>query len=157
MAVRRWGEVVELAARALKSGSHPSAGKPASGVLIDLLSAKLLEGRFAQLPRPDGALLLHEERGVHASRPLFGKPTPCVGRDAELSSLESQLTAAIEDSEVLAVLFTAPPGVGKSRLRPEFLPRVEKRSEPLTVLLGRGDMMSAGAPYGILRAAVQKG
>ena len=150
------GEVVELAARALKSGSHPSAGKPASGVLIDLLSAKLLEGRFAQLPRPDGALLLHEERGVDASRPLLGKPTPCVGRDAELSSLESQLTAAIEDSEARVVLFTAPPGAGKSRLRHEFLRRVEKRSEPVTVLLGRGDMMSAGAPYGILRAAVQK-
>jgi len=54
------------------------------------------------------------------------------------------------------VLVTAPPGVGKSRLRHEFLRRLGQRSEDVTVLLGRGDMMSAGAPYGILGAAIRQ-
>lgn len=150
------GEVVERAARSLNRGSHPALGKPTTGVLIDSLSAKLLEGRFAQTPQPDGAVLLHEQRDADASRPLLGKPTPCVGRETELATLDVQLSDCIEESEARAVLITAPPGVGKSRLRHEFLRRVEKRSEPITVLLGRGDVMSAGAPYGILRAALHK-
>lgn len=70
--------------------------------------------------------------------------------------LEAQLAACIDESEAHLVLFTAPPGAGKSRLRHEFLRRVEKRSEPLTLLLGRGDVMSVGAPYGILRSALHK-
>lgn len=150
------GEVVELAARSLKRGSHPSLPRSTTGVLIDPLSAKLLEGRFVQTPQPGGALLLHEEREVDSSRPLLGKPTPCVGRAAELGAMEAQLAACIEESEARVVLFTASPGIGKSRLRHEFIRRVEKRSEPLTLLRGRGDMMSAGAPYGILRTAIHK-
>lgn len=150
------GEVVELAARALKSGSHPAFGKLTTGVMIDPLSAKLIEGRFAQTPQPGGTLLLHEERDADESRPLLGKPTPCVGRDAELGTLESQFAACIEESEARVMLFAAPPGTGKSRLRHEFVRRVEKRSDPVTVLLGRGDMMSAGTPYGMLRAAIHR-
>lgn len=150
------GEVVELAAQLLESGNHSSSGKQTTGVPIDPLSAKLLAGRFAQLPVPGGVLLLHEERDVDASRPLLGKPTPCVGREAELSLLEAQLSACIEESEARVILITAPPGAGKSRLRHEFLRRTENKCGPLTVLLGRGDMMSAGAPYGILRTAIHK-
>ena len=89
------------------------------------------------------------------SRPLLGKPTPCVGREAELSSLEAQLASCIEESEARAVLVTAPPGAGKSRLRHELLRRIERRGEAVTILAGRGDAMSAGAPYGILAAAIR--
>ena len=150
------GEVVDLAARSLKNGSQQSLEKPTTGVLIDPLSAKLLEGRFTQTPRPGGALLLHEEKDVDASRPLLGKPTPCVGREPELANLEAQLADCIAESEARVVLVTAPPGTGKSRLRHEFLRRVETRNESITILLGRGDMMSAGAPFGILAAAIRK-
>ena len=45
------------------------------------------------------------------------------------------------------MLVTAPPGAGKSRLRREFLRCVVLRAEPVTVLLGRADLMSAGSPY----------
>ncbi len=150
------GEVVELAARSLHRGSQSAAAKPTSGVLIDPLSAKLLAGRFAQTPQSGGALLLHEERDVDMTRPLLGKPTPCVGREAELGTLESQLSACIEESEARVVLVTAPPGVGKSRLRHEFLRRIEKRDDAITVLVGRADMMSAAAPYAILRAVIHR-
>lgn len=150
------GEVVEQAARSLKTASRPAAGTPTSGVIADALSAKLLTGRFAQRPHPGGAVLLYEEREVDTSRPLLGRPTPCVGREAELGALESQLAACIEESEARVVLFSAPPGTGKSRLRHEFIRRLQKRSEPLTVMIGRGDMTSAGAPYGILRPMLHK-
>lgn len=54
------------------------------------------------------------------------------------------------------MLVTAPPGIGKSRLRHEFIRRVEKRGESITLLVGRGDLMSAGASYGLLRDAIHK-
>ena len=150
------GEVVELAARSLKSRSHPAAAKPATGVRIDSLSAKLLQGRFVQTPQPDGALLLYEERDVDASRLLLGKPTPCVGREAELATIDALLHNCQEESEAQVVVITAPPGAGKSRLRHEFLRRAAQRDASVTVLLGRGDMMSAGAPYQILGEAVRR-
>lgn len=146
------GEVVELAARSLKSSTSP--GKTATGVRIDPLSAQLLHDRFVLAPHPDGALLLYEERDVDTSRLLLGKPTPCVGRETELAVLDAQLTGCIEESEARAVLFVAPPGGGKSRLRHEFVRRVEKRSDKVTLLMGRGELTGAGTPYGIFRSAV---
>lgn len=148
------GEVVEKAAHLLKSGSHASVPDESSGVFADSLTAQLLAGRFTQTPRPGGALLLGEEREIDASRTLLGKPTPCMGRDPELVLLDSQLASCIEYSEPRVTLITASPGVGKSRLRHEFLLRLEKRVRPVTLLMGRGDMMSAGAAYAILRTAI---
>jgi hypothetical protein len=150
------GEVVDLAARSLRSGGPPPNPEAPSGVWVDILSAKLLDGRFAQTPQPGGALLLYEERDPDTSRPLLGKPTPCVGREAELGTLEAWLKGCIEESQARAVLITAPPGVGKSRLRHEVLRRVGKRAGPVTVLLGRGDLLSAGAAYGIVCRAIRR-
>ena len=147
------GEVVEAAARALKKGQPLNTS---AGVFVDTLSAKLLKGRFAQTPRPGGALLLGEEREIDASQPLLGKPTTCIGRDPELANLEAQLSACIEESAARAILVTAPPGMGKSRLRHEFIRRIAKRSESLTRLVSRGDLTGAGDPYGMLRDAIHK-
>lgn len=149
------GDVVERAARSLKAGPQAAEPSVTTGVLLDTLSAKLLGHRFALTPYPGGALLLHEEREVDASRPLLGKPTPCIGREVELHNLEGQLGACVEDSEARVVLITAPPGTGKSRLRHEFMRRVEKRGEPVTVLLGRGDLLQAGAAYRIIARALR--
>src|SRR5262249_5212194 len=140
------GEAVELAARALRSESARTDDSTSSGVLVDTLSSKLLGTRFRKTPRPDGTLLLGEEQYADASRLLLGKPTPCVGRETELSTLEAQLTGCIEDREPRIVLVSAPPGTGKSRLRHEFLRRVAERSEEVTVVLGCGNPMTAGAP-----------
>ncbi|MFO0580116.1 MAG: protein kinase [Polyangia bacterium] len=148
------GEVVEQAAHALRTGeSERSSAR--SGVLVDVLTAKLLQGQFAQTPQSDGALLLGEEKSSDASRPLLGRPTPCVGRDAELAMLEAQLSACIEEGAACATLVTAPPGIGKSRLRHEFVRRVQRRSEPLTLMLARGEILGAGAAYGLLAKVVR--
>lgn len=149
-----FGDVVERAARSLQARSPGILKSP--GVLVDALSAKLLAGRFAQTPQPDGAVLRYEARDEDASLPLLGRPTPCVGRDTELGILEGMLNGCRDEHEARVVLVTAPPGVGKSRLRHEFLRRVDQRGSPVTTLLGRGDMMSAGAPYGILADALRR-
>lgn len=150
------GEVVDCAARAIKDRGHASLAQDASAVLLDDLSARLLGSRFVQMTSPDGILLLSEEREADASRPLLGLPTPCVGRDAELNNLEGQLASSVEEGEARVVLVSAGPGVGKSRLRHELLRRVDARFQSVTLLLGRGKLGSAAAPYGLLVDAIHR-
>ncbi len=144
------GEVVDLAAQRLWSARQQIEQGAASAVYADALSAKLLSGRFVLSPCGSGVMILAEEKEADASRPLLGKPTPCVGRDAELRMLDMWLTSCIEERAARVMLVTAAPGVGKSRLRHEFLRSVEKRDEPVTVFSGGGDLTAAGTPYGIL-------
>jgi serine/threonine protein kinase/tetratricopeptide (TPR) repeat protein len=144
------GEVVERAAHALT----PNPELTTSGIHIDTLSAKLLEGRFAITSRSFGAMLHDEHRSVDESRLLLGKPTACVGREVELDNLEGLLEICIEEKEAKAIIVTAKAGLGKSRLRHEFLRRVDKRDESIMVLVGRGSMLHVGAAYRMVVRAI---
>src|SRR5262249_35258540 len=129
----------------------------------------LLGQGFALAPSPEGGLFIGREKDADVSRPLLGKPTPCVGREAELGSLEALFAASVEESEARAVLVTAPPGAGQSRRRDELLRRIAQRGEAVTmggdppnpplravtILAGRGAAMSTVGPYGLLAAAVR--
>jgi tetratricopeptide (TPR) repeat protein len=150
------GEVADRAAQLMRrrSVARPEPDSQ-GGVVLDSLSAQLLGPRFTVTTSKDGAALVGEEREVDATRPLLGKPTPCVGRDAELTMLDVQLTSSIENGEACAILVTAVAGAGKSRLRHEFLRRARARERPPTVLVGNGDIGSAGVPYGMLCDAVR--
>jgi len=150
------GEVVELAARLQSTGQDAVPTAERTGVLLDALSARLLQGRFVQTPQSFGAMLVSEEREADGERPLLGKPTPCVGREVELTILEGQLQRCQEESEARVVLVTGPPGTGKSRLRHEYLRRTAMLAEPPIVLSGRGDLLAAGAPYGIIGQALKQ-
>ncbi len=127
-----------------------------SPVLLDEVTAGLLGPGF-QLTRPQsGLFVLHGKHlSADASRPLLGKPTPCVGREQELALLQLAFTTCVEESTAQGVLVTAPAGVGKSRLRHEFLRRLEHHEPPVQVLLGRGDPMSAGSADGLLGQALR--
>ena len=70
--------------------------------------------------------------------------------------LDFTLSASIEDQQARVVLVMAPPGVGKSRLRHEFLRRLERRAEPVQVILGLGDPLSAGASVSLLGQALRR-
>jgi hypothetical protein len=124
-------------------------------VLFDDTTAKLIESRFVVEHGPDAApRLLRERLDADTSRPLLGKPTPCIGREAELSMLDNLFQSCRDDGTPTAVLLTAPPGMGKSRLRHEFIRRITAHGEDILVLLGRGDAMSAGSSYGLLSQAI---
>ncbi|EPX65420.1 Adenylate cyclase [Cystobacter fuscus DSM 2262] len=104
-----------------------------------------------------GVYLLHgEQLGTDESRPLLGKPTPCVGRAQELALLDFTFTSSIEEPGARALLVTAPPGTGKSRLRHEFLRRIERKAPETLVLLGRGDPMSVGATTNLMGQALRR-
>ncbi|PTL80692.1 serine/threonine-protein kinase PknK [Vitiosangium sp. GDMCC 1.1324] len=148
------GEAMDRAGRLLSQLERmPSS----SAVVMDEVTAGLLGPGF-QLSRLDsGAFLLQgEQLGADASRPLLGKPTPCVGREQELALLDFTLNSCIEEPAARALLVTAPAGVGKSRLLHEFLRRVERREQQPLLLVGRGDPMRMGASYGLLGQALRR-
>jgi hypothetical protein len=124
-------------------------------VALDELTAGLLGAGFLLASAGEDTFLLKGEHlSVDETRPLLGKPTPCVGRELELSMLELAFTTCQEEQSARALLVTAPAGMGKSRLRHEFLRRLEKRRQQGLILLGRAEPMSTKAAYGLLGQAL---
>jgi len=144
------GEVIDRAARMLASA-------PASrAVRLDETTAGLLDVRFEVTGDTRGLELVAERPEVPATRTLLGKPTPCVGRERELSTLMAAYQESAHEPVARAMLVTAPPGTGKSRLRHELLRRFAETDEPPEVWMGRGDPMKAGSPYAILAPALRR-
>jgi len=158
--------IVIATGRALLAGSAPTGeaadraaalALEASGatILLDELTAGLLDGRCRVGKLGAGVFTLDRAAlAADATRPLLGRPTPCVGRDAELATLDIALGACRDDGVPRAVLVVAPPGQGKTRLLHEWLRRTEAGSDPPLVLLGRADPVR-GAAGGLLAQALR--
>lgn len=155
------GEVLERAWRLL-SCATPAPTEPHTSlpqIRIDRVSAGLLHDRFElspPLPGAEGFLLGGERLDADRERLLLGKPTPCVGRERELATLESIYSECKDEQVARAVLVLGPPGLGKSRLRHEFLRRISRAGLPVHVLSGRGDPMKIKSAYGLLADALRK-
>jgi hypothetical protein len=152
------GEVLDRAWALLRRPPTPGVvpSPERRRILMDTVSADLLETRFELRPITGGFSLESERRADDATRLLLGHPTPCVGRERELTILESALTECEDLSVARAVLVLSPPGLGKSRLRHEFMRRLADREQQPAVLLGRGDPMKAKSSYGLLGAALRQ-
>jgi tetratricopeptide (TPR) repeat protein len=124
-------------------------------VAVDEMTAGLLGPRF-DVHVEDGAhWVLGERDDLEVPRLLLGRPTPCVGRDAELAHLDAVLQECIADREPRAVLVTAPPGTGKTRLASEFLTRVRARGS-VRCLLARGDAVAAGSSLALAQKLIRQ-
>jgi hypothetical protein len=144
------GEAVDRAAQLLESN-------PPSGVIrLDSVTAGLLDTRFVTEMRDGVAHLTGEVANLDESRPLLGKPTPCVGRELELTQLESLVASSIDDASPKAAVVMGPPGIGKSRLRHELSRRVRERYPATALIVGYGDPMTAGSPYVLLADALRR-
>ena len=156
------GEAIERAARLVRSHKPSQPETSASphmlveGVWLDDVSAGLLDARFLVAQSDRGAILQCERLAIDESRTLLGRPTPCVGREQELGTLDAALSSCIDESGARAVMVTAAPGIGKSRLRHEFLRRLEAQALNLQILVGRCEPMSAGSPYAVLNHALRR-
>jgi tetratricopeptide (TPR) repeat protein len=124
-------------------------------IRLDDLSAGLLDAEFEVLAG-EHSLVLWAERDGAAARTVCGRPTPHVGRRRELMMLEAALFESAEEGAARAVLVTGPPGSGKSRLRRELIASLRSASAPPELVFGRGEVASAGAPFGVLAHAVRR-
>ncbi len=151
------GEVLERAGHLLRSAAESARVHTTEKILLDRITAGLLSERWQlEEDSESAAILLGGRSDEDESRPLLGKPTPCVGREQELGVLESALSSCIEESEPHFLLVAAPAGMGKSRLRHEFLRRLSNLDTNPVVLAAHGDAMLRGSPYGMIAAMLKK-
>jgi len=137
--------------------ARSDSGDSSPGILLDDMTAHLLDARFQLRHTDSGVYVLDSELAIDEARPLLGKPTPCVGRERELTALQLLLDDCCEESMARLAVVIAAPGIGKSRLRHEFLRRVQHDNvHGVDVWFGRGDPTRAGAPYDLLTDALRR-
>jgi serine/threonine protein kinase/tetratricopeptide (TPR) repeat protein len=141
----------------ISSEAETSEGfRPAQApIRLDSVTAGLLDARFDVRDKGSGFLLYGERPVAEGARTLLGKPTACVGRDRELGLLEQLFEECVDERAPQAVLITGQAGMGKSRLAHEFLREVRRRSENVTLWIGRADSLRAGSTFGLLGQALR--
>jgi eukaryotic-like serine/threonine-protein kinase len=138
------GEVIDRAVRLVPRGE--------ARIVLDDETAGLLGSRFEV---GAGMTLLGEREG-ETVRTVLGRVTACVGRDREVRALRASFEQAVSEPVAQAVLITAPPGQGKSRLRCELVSWIRSEHPGCEILFGRGEPVSAGAPFGLLAPAIRR-
>ena len=148
-AIDRAAELVRDAPRSVRHAVAP--------VHIDEATAGLLDARF-DVRSADGGLELFRELdgGADEARSLLGVATPCVGRERELAMLDATLAQVIDEGLARAVLVLADAGMGKSRLRQEWLRRVRARDDGIAIWYARADPMGGSSPFSLVRQAIRR-
>ena len=150
------GEAIDRAVSLLRAAQRHGGASRAS-VVVDPVTAGLLDGRFELQEQGDQRELLGErDVGLDAARSLLGKPTPCVGRGREIATLEGLFAACRAESVARAVLLTGPAGIGKSRVLYELVQRVRGHRDAASIWLARGDPMSVGFSWGLVAQMVAR-
>lgn len=150
-------ETIDRAAEMLLSAAAADGDTLRDGIAIDEVTARLLDAQFDVRKTDTGYALHGEHEPAEGARMLLGRATPCVGRDAELRTLEQLFDECLEEPAARAAIVTAPPGAGKSRLIQEFLSSARVRREPVSVRIGRGEPHRAGSAFGLLSQLLRSG
>jgi eukaryotic-like serine/threonine-protein kinase len=152
------GEVLDRASKLLTepAGRDGVPGTSSRPIVLDEVTAGLLDLRFEVVEEGKRSELRGARESSDVARSVLGRPTSCVGRDRDLRTLEATFDECADDAVARAVLLTGPAGLGKTRLRREFLRRVRRRTQHVgvEVLIGRGDPMSAGAPFTMIAQTI---
>src|SRR5207253_4249889 len=140
-------------------GASLLGGEAPGTISLDEATSELLRPRFeiaAGLDQQRRRLVAERASDADATpRTLLGLTTVCVGRDRELALLEGTFDDCVDEPVSRAVLVTAPAGGGKSRLRHELCERLRRGRAGIEVLVGRGDAMAAGSPFGLIAPAIR--
>jgi hypothetical protein len=145
------GEALERAAALLDQ----TASGPLALVRIDEVTRALLDPRFDIIEEQGRLLLCAERRSGEEIRTLLGKPSPFLGRERELRNVLDLLAESFEERRPVSILVTAPPGMGKSRLRQEVVRALQQERQDLSLALARPDAIGAGASFAILGEALR--
>jgi len=143
------GEVIDGGMRLLR-GTAPGA------IRLDDVAVGLLDARF-DVRREGTASFLRGEREVfEVNRNLLGKEIDFVGRGREMSTLTELYAGTLAESMASVVLVVGEPGIGKSRLREEFIDWVQHQPDRAEVLFGVGESLGAGSPFATLGRAIRR-
>ncbi len=134
-------------------GRAPAPAPARRAIRIDEVTAALLGGRAILEKDEHGARLEGLRPHEHATRTLLGKPAPFVGRERELSLLQSTLEECAAEPVTRAIVVTGPPGGGKSRLLHELRARVPPDT---SVWIARGDPMHHKSPFGMIAQILRR-
>lgn len=85
-----------------------------------------------------------------------GAALPFLGRDRELGQLAALHEECADEPRAQAVLITAPPGMGKSRLAAELLQRLRDAGREPAILWLHGEPMSESSPLAMIAAGVRR-
>ncbi|XXR64601.1 protein kinase [Sorangium sp. So ce388] len=129
---------------------------PGAGIQLDSATAGLLASRFDTAQGHEGSWLRGPKDEPVTVPRLLGKPTPCVGRERELSQLSTEWRHCVDEPSASAVVVVGAPGLGKSRLGWEFLRALQEQGEAAEVWIGRADPMAAGSAFGLLAQALRR-
>ncbi|WP_437973000.1 protein kinase [Sorangium sp. So ce295] len=146
------GELVDRVAQLIVGRD----GLPSGGIRLDSATASLLASRFDTARGPEGCWLRGRKEEPDTVPRLLGKPTPCVGRERELSQLAAEWRHCVDEPAASAVVVVGAAGMGKSRLAWEFLRVIEEQREAAEVWIGRADPMAAGSAFGLLAQALRR-
>ncbi len=124
------------------------------GIWVDEVTAGLLDQRF-EVGGDASGLELQRERALWEVRTFLGRVLPCVGRERELAGLEAIASECVADEAAAAVLVTAPPGVGKTRLRRELIERLARRVPPFEVFVASAEPLRAGSALALIGDALR--
>ncbi len=160
--VSGWAEVrggAVLAGKLIEIGASMLGRTKPGEVLVHSDAAVRLEGEFEFERRSaDDARLVRERRAASLRPPgapmlLLGRSVPAVGRDKETRLLEGVYAEAVDEHAARVAVIVGEAGLGKSRLRHEFIERIRASSPSPVVMSLRADPMLADVP----NAALVKG
>ncbi|AUX31254.1 MULTISPECIES: serine/threonine-protein kinase [Sorangium] len=132
------------------------AGALGPHIRLDDATAGLLASRFETAQGPDGCWLRGPKEEPDTVPRLLGKPTPCVGRERELSQLATEWRHCMEETTAIVVVVVGAPGLGKSRLAWEFLRALRGDGDAAEIWIGRADPVAAGSAFGLLARALRR-
>jgi eukaryotic-like serine/threonine-protein kinase len=145
------GQVLERAGRLVMRASKGQ-------VDLDEASIELLDMRFSITRTVDAGSVtgvLQYEKGLcEPVRSMFGRQLTFVGRDRELTQLETLYDDVVDRQKAQMALLIGKSGIGKSRLRHELLERIQNRGERMSLLAIHGDVVRMEISFGMLNAAV---
>jgi tetratricopeptide (TPR) repeat protein len=141
------GEAVDRAADLARA---PAA------VQLDEVTAGLLPPEFETTAAAGAIRLLREREQSEPIRTLLGRPTAFVGRRKELRILDAVLDECVSERVTRGALLIGPAGIGKSRVRYEFMRALERGRRDIQVWLGRGDPLLAASPFGVVAQALRR-
>ncbi|MEZ4220174.1 MAG: protein kinase [Polyangiaceae bacterium] len=144
-----WGTALDRATKELGRAA-PNA------IALDDDTALSLGLEHVERDRQGRFLLATERSRGDGQRHFLGRQTPCVGRDRELSALLALAEECFDEAVARAAIVVGEAGLGKSRVRYEFLQRLRRQYPDVTILMGRADVLSAGSPFGSLREALRR-